>query len=148
MGAWNYQVFCDDMSCDAMYDIMDSENLFETLQEFLDEAIGLEDDYLESDVAGYALAAAATIDSVINGPAWDILTDMENVEDTEYAGFFKNNEEHKEELKGLCKKAVKALGIILGEESELRELWEENEELYPSWKSGILKLKERLSMQK
>jgi hypothetical protein len=38
------------------------------------------------------------------------------------------------ELKGL---AVMAMGKVLGEDSELNELWSENEELYPHWRSEI-----------
>lgn len=141
MGAWNYQVFCNDDTCDAMCDIMESEDLYGTLKGFLDETIEASDEYIETDVAGYGLAASAVIDSIINGPAYDILSDSEN---SQYEEFFKSNEDKKQELDGLRSDAVKVLDIILGEESEMRELWEENEELYPLWEKTILKLKERL----
>lgn len=141
MGAWNYQIFCNDDTCDAMCDIMDSEDLCATLQEFLNGAIEASDDYIETDVAGYGLAACAVIDSIINDPAYDILSDSD---DSQYEEFFEKHKDKKQELDVLRSAAVKVLDIILGEESEMRELWEENEELYPLWENTILKLKERL----
>lgn len=141
MGAWNYQIFCNDDTCDAMCDIMESEDLYGTLKSFLDEAIEASDEYIEVDVAGFGLVASAVIDSIINEPAYDILFESES---SEYSEFFKKHEDKKKELDALRSDAVKVLDIILGEESEMRELWEENEELYPLWKNTILKLKERL----
>jgi len=40
--------------------------------------------------------------------------------------------------------AVHALQKVIGENSELNELWAENEELYPKWRQTILDLIERL----
>ena len=44
----------------------------------------------------------------------------------------------------LKKDVTTALDRLLGENSELNELWNENEELYPMWKNLIVQLKKRL----
>lgn len=49
------------------------------------------------------------------------------------------------DLSDLKEKAVIALEKLLGEDSELNELWRENEEAYPSWRQGIEQLIERLN---
>ena len=33
---------------------------------------------------------------------------------------------------------------VLASQSELNELWEENDEEYPEWKAGVLELRKRL----
>lgn len=147
MGAWNYQILCDDVACDAADEIMDSEDLYDILQNFLSDTMDAEGDYVDYDAALYGLTAAAFVDAIINGPLWDILveTDYEDFEiPKDYEKFIQSQEEKKEKLKTLCPDAVKVIEIVLSDESEIRELWEENEELYPKWKNNILKLKERL----
>ncbi len=49
------------------------------------------------------------------------------------------------DLSDLKEKAVIALEKLLGEDSELNELWRENEEDYPFWRQGIEQLIERLN---
>jgi hypothetical protein len=41
--------------------------------------------------------------------------------------------------------AVDALKKVIDKNSELNELWTENEELYPKWKQNILDIIHRLS---
>ncbi|WP_274728954.1 DUF4259 domain-containing protein [Taylorella equigenitalis] len=39
-----------------------------------------------------------------------------------------------------------SLGVVLGDNSELNELWQESEEDYPLWKENIISLKNRLKI--
>ncbi len=46
MGCWNYQIFCDDTSSDALDELVESESLITDLERFLDNAIALENNIL------------------------------------------------------------------------------------------------------
>ncbi len=143
MGAWNYQILCDDMGCDAILDLMDSEDFVEDVELFINEIFEQEDDYIESDSGQYGLLAAAVVDAGVNGVDWSVLLDDE-AEKTQYEAFFEGVAKRKNDLVPLCNNAKEAIKIIMGKNSELQELWEENEELYPKWKANLEKLLKRL----
>lgn len=48
------------------------------------------------------------------------------------------------DVQSLKYKAVKALEAVLSDQSELKELWEDNEELYSSWREDKQAIKKRL----
>lgn len=143
MGCWDYRIFCDDTSLDALEELVSSEKPLEDLAHFLDEAIAHENDFLDYDECQYALTAAAIIDAIINGVDWTLLTpDGKFDEDDDYVGLLKS-------LKGtdvtaLRERAIKVIELATKEESELRELWEENTELYPKWIENLDTIKQRL----
>lgn len=47
-------------------------------------------------------------------------------------------------FKSLNQKAVKATDAVLSDNSDLKELWEQNEELYTLWREDKLSIQERL----
>lgn len=133
MGAWNYGVFDDDTAYDALDDLKASSDMIADMEQYFDEVIQAE--YAGYDEAHYALVSAAVMDSVIN--------------DTQYRcdgeDYFEWTRSQKNlDFSSLRQKAVKAIDAVLSEHSELKELWEENEELYGAWREEKLAIQKRL----
>ena len=119
MGAWNYGVFDDDTAYDALIDLKGSSDIIADMERYFDEVIQAE--YIGYDEAHYALVSAAVIDSVINSFVY-------RCDEEDY--FEWTSSQKCFDFSPLKQKAVTAIGAILSDNSELRELWEENEELY------------------
>lgn len=143
MGAWDYRIFCDDTSLDALDEIVECDDLFTMLASFIGAAADRADDYIDYDTAEYALAACAILDGLLNGLSWELLTESPDGIES-YESFFAENRVCASELEPLRPKAVQAIDCILSS-SEVQELWAENEDLYPLWHGNLLNLKERLS---
>lgn len=141
MGCWSYQLLCDDVSLDVLEELAESQELVADLAGYLDEAIMSEDEYLEYDICQYALAAAAIVDAALNGIDWALLTE-DGKEQAEFAEIVANAVE--QGVSDLQDKAGKAIDLAMKEDSELRELWEENEEFYQSWLDNLEEMKNRL----
>ncbi|MCJ7855535.1 DUF4259 domain-containing protein [Lachnospiraceae bacterium NSJ-143] len=94
----------------------------EDLEWFLDVAIVCGDEYLDYHVCQYALVAAAVVDAILNKPDWELLTDVQYENDDEYLILFIELKETREEAEKSREKAVKALGLAVKADSELREL--------------------------
>src|SRR5688500_15521005 len=124
MGAWGHGHFDNDSALDFVADIEASENPKQLFAAALDNAINA--GYLDSDDACYAVVVSAYIDSQLNGTRYGSAEDEEPMHiDTFASQNFSLN------LTELKDKAKKALVRVLGDDSELKELWEENEEDYP-----------------
>lgn len=137
MGAWGHGHFEDDAAFDFMAEVEESDNQIELLKNTFKTAI--ETDYLESDEANAVIVAATYVDSQVNGTKFS----AGDAEDTYDVDTFPDR--HPEiDLSPLKADAVQSLKIVLGEGSELNELWAENEELYSTWRQGIEQLIERL----
>lgn len=133
MGAWNYAVFDDDTAYDALEDLKASSEIIADMEKYFDEVIQAE--YISYDEGHYALVSAAVMDSVIN----DIHYRCDEEDYFEWITSLKHLD-----FSHLKQKAVKAIDAVLSGSSELRELWEENEELYNSWREDKLSIQERL----
>lgn len=133
MGAWNYGVFDDDTAYDALEDLMASKDLLKDMGQYLDDVITSE--YVEYDDRQYAIVSAAIMDTILNG------TEQRCDDDTyiRWMESIKNLDVHP-----LKQKAVKAIEAVLSDHSELKELWEDNEELYSSWREDKLSIIKRL----
>lgn len=133
MGAWNYGVFDDDTAYDALEDLMASKDLLKDMGQYLDDVITSE--YVEYDDGQYAIVSAAIMDTILNG------TEQRCDDDTyiHWMESIKNLDVHP-----LKQKAVKALEAVLSDHSESKELWEDNEELYSSWREDKLSIMKRL----
>lgn len=147
MGCWNYQIFCDDTACDALDDLISSDSPVLDIEQFLDAVIEVEN-YLEYDECHYGLVAAAIVDTAMNGIDWSLLTDITYEEDDPYPLLLDQLKTERKALEPLRDKAMHVLELATQTDSELRELWEENEALYPLWLGNINKIKERLSTKK
>lgn len=141
MGCWSYQLFCDDVAMDVLDELVESEELIADLEGYMDEAILAEDEYLEYEICQYALTAAGIVDAAINGTDWELLTEN-GEEQEEFQTVIANAAE--QGVTNLKKKAAKVIEVALKEDSELRELWEENEEFYSSWVENLNEIKNRL----
>lgn len=141
MGCWSYQLLCDDVSLDVLEELAESEELVADLEGYLDEAIMAKDEYLEYDICQYALTAAAIIDAALNGIDWALLTQA-GKEQPEFEEIIANAS--REGVGDLQEKAGKVIDLAMKEDSELRELWEENEEYYQSWLDNLEEIKNRL----
>lgn len=133
MGAWNCGIFDDDSAYDFVSEIEAAEKpreLFETAF-----AAAMSTDYLEYDACYAVMVSAACIDSILNGTKY-------RSDDEAMADFVDKHQDIK--VDDLTADAVKALQKVLDKDSELNELWSENEELYPKWKENIEQLIERL----
>lgn len=133
MGAWNYGVFDDDTAYDALTDLKNSLDIIADMERYFDEVIQAE--YIGYDEAHYALVSAAVIDSVINSFVY-------RCDEEDY--FEWTSSQKCFDFSPLKQKAVTAIGAILSDNSELRELWEGNEELYEAWKEDKLSMQKRL----
>jgi len=137
MGAWGYGIFDDDTAYDFTDDIKtDARAFFKSSFEY-----AIETEYLEFVECHKVTVSAAYMDNFINGTTYR--TDLINKKDESNVNNF--GALHKglnlDDLTGL---AIKALAKVIGEKSELNELWSENEELYPKWKKSLHELIDRL----
>jgi hypothetical protein len=138
MGAWDYGIFDDDTAYDFNDEIKtNAEEFFTTSFENAIDA-----DYLEYDDCHAVTVSAAYLDNVLNGTRYR--TDSEEEEDESNVNNFGKLYKGPD-LKHLKPLAVSALQKVIGEESELNELWFDNEELYPKWKGNIEELIKRLT---
>jgi hypothetical protein len=137
MGAWGHGYFEDDAAFDFMSAIEEAGNPKEVIAYALDSAI--EAEYIETDEGSAVIVAATYVDRQVNG------TKFSEVDRDEPLKVDTFPDRHPDvDLSDLRDKAVQALKKLLDEQSELNELWAENDELYPAWRAGIEQLIQRL----
>ncbi|WP_158800209.1 DUF4259 domain-containing protein [Pedobacter sp. L105] len=138
MGAWDCGIFDDDTAYDFDGEIKNDARVF--FKSSFENAMLSE--YLEYEEGYAVIVSAAYIDNLINGTKYkndnEELNDESNV--NVFGIFYKDLE-----VEDLKLTAVDALRKVIDENSELNELWAENEELYPKWKQNILDIIYRLS---
>ena len=133
MGAWNYSVFDDDTAYDALEDLKASSDIITDMQEYFEDVMQAE--YVGYDESNYALVSAAVIDSIINNTNYEC-------DDEDYSEWINSLSQY--DFTSLKQMAVKAIDAVLSDNSELKELWEENPELYSSWREDKLSIRDRL----
>jgi hypothetical protein len=133
MGAWGTGIFEDDSMLDWLFDLEDANKPVAFLAECLD-IDGI--DYLEYDNCAGVLGASAIIDGLLNGAPADSPESM-----MEWIASHKSLKVAK-----LVPNAIASLDAVISENSELNELWSENQELYPKWKADITALRDRIAM--
>jgi hypothetical protein len=138
MGTWGTGYFEDDAALDFMSNIEQSPDPKRMLVKAFDTAI--KSDYLESDEGSAVIVAATYVDRQVNGTKFSTESNGVPLEVDTFP------DRHPEQnLVDLKAKAVSALARILGENSEINELWAENDEEYFTWREGIQQLIGRLS---
>lgn len=135
MGTWSVYPFGNDDAADWAYELEEAESL-EPIESALDAVLEAGDDYLEAPEASIAVAAIDVLGRLMGRPgdssscsqaveAWvqrtAVAPDAETVD-----------------------RALKALDRILGENSELRELWEESGD-FEAWKASMHFLRSRIA---
>lgn len=135
MGAWGHLPFDNDTAGDWIVELDDTNDL--TLVERAlkgVEVVGFE--YLEVDAASEALAGCEVLARLRGKPGFQ----NESTETVD-AWVKANAQAPSPEL---LKRASKVIDRILGDSSELRELWEEGD-LGATWRKGVEDLKSRLA---
>ncbi len=133
MGAWSEDAFGNDTACDWASDLeeeTDLEFIIETLENVVEE----EDD-LDSDEASEALAACEVIARLKGN--WGVRNSYTEIID---AWVKAHPISPSADLVAL---ADTAIGRILGENSELRELWAETGE--NTWEKSVQELRRRVT---
>lgn len=134
MGAWDTGIFDDDTA----YDVLASLALAAPLEQIIEWFDAVHDvDYLEYTDGQCVLVSAAVIDAALNGTAY-------RCDDPDTLN------EVVAKVKGLDPSDLRPVAVpnlhrLLGEGSELQELWAENDELYPVWRQGVEELIDRLA---
>ncbi len=132
MGTWGMKSFENDSASDWISDLEEEGSV-----EFLAESMNLEreDGYLDSDEAVAAIAAAEVVAALLGRPAVDLPESIVKWVATNQGL----------DVSALQEPAVASLKEIVGPDSELNELWRENQEEYPSWVAEMNGLRDRLS---
>lgn len=135
MGAWGYNVFDNDDAGDWVWDLVESTDL-SAITEALNAVTDDAEDYIEAPECSMAVAASEVVAALHGRPA-ETLPD-----------------EVSKWLSGkpvpdavISAKAIKAIETVL-KDSELKELWEENEEEYSNWVASLNDIKLRISTAK
>ena len=133
MGAWGFGIFDDDAALDFIYELENSgDEIAEAMAELF-QAVNSAD-YIDSDEGAAVIVCSAIIDAAINNTEYEYLSN----EHEDILAFAKNSK-----LSELKNSAHSALEKVLGENSEVNELWSETED-YDSWKNTVASIKERL----
>lgn len=131
MGAWSHEPFGNDDALDWVYQL---ENVKDesVLARVFNRAIENQDDYLEAD-DGFVIVAAAEVVAKLLGKGTQQDGYTEQVDAWVKSVDFQPSAD-------LLAKAQTALDLVLGEESELNELWAEAEDR-DNWRSSVEALK-------
>ena len=133
MGAWGYETFADDITCDWLSELLESKNPLL----FLDESLSIEDiDYIEYDNGCRIIGACEALYSIKHS--------LRETTKEEFIEWVNNNKDL--DINSLLLKAIDSATFVLSDRSELKELWSENEEDYPKWVKNIELLVEGLKM--
>ncbi|WP_026472193.1 DUF4259 domain-containing protein [Alkanindiges illinoisensis] len=125
MGAWGTGIFEDDTALDAMEEAIDS-----TAVDFLQQVILTEDDeeYLEYDRAHQIIIAGVILDYLLNGTVYDH-------NDEAFEQWLE--QQSRNDLNQFKTAVLAGLKIVLSNQSELNELWQENNVEYPNWRANV-----------
>lgn len=131
MGAWGHDSFDNDDAGDWQCDLADTSDMSaitEALSGVTDDA----EDYIEAPECSMAIAAAEVVAALHGNPSATLPGDVQ----AWVNGKMQPDEE-------TTAKAMRAVDAVLND-SELKELWEENEEDYPKWVAVLNNLKSRI----
>ena len=120
MGAWGMTTFENDNASDWLYELEESTDL-----SVIQEALNVDEEYIESSKGCNVLAAAEIILALLGKPRSGL---PENAK--EWVG---NNPL---DPSPLIPSAIKAVSQVLGNESELKELWGETDES-ENWENDV-----------
>ena len=134
MGAWGELAFDNDTANDWAYGLEEVNDL-SLVESAFDELEEVGDDYLDQDVACNALAACEVIARLQGHPGYENAY-TEKVDEWVAAHKIKPSAT-------LIERASAAIDRILGDQSELRELWDEVDD-GNKWRASVEDLRRRL----
>ncbi|MBK6628870.1 MAG: DUF4259 domain-containing protein [Flavobacteriales bacterium] len=133
MGAWDVGVFDDDAARDV-FDSLLVGNAYEQIAEWM--RVMEPEEHYEYASCHCMLVSGAFIDAVLNG------TDHSKDLGDAYGRVI--DQLVGKDLDALHPVLLRRLDHVLNGASELKELWSENEELYPVWRANVQGLIDRL----
>jgi hypothetical protein len=134
MGAWGHLAFDNDTACDWSYGLEDVNDLSHVESAFADlEGVGAE--YLDQDVACNALGACEVLARVLGPPGYN---NAYTQKVDQWVAAHKLNPSP-----ALLERASAALDRVLGVDSELFELWSENDDA-EKWRNAVEDLRKRV----
>lgn len=136
MGTWGTNYFENDAALDYMGDIEETDDPVDMIEDIFDET--LQAGYLDADTGTAAIVAAAYVDRQLNGTRYSTSDD----DPLEIDSYFERNPGV--QLASFRQRAGEALRRVLAPESELLELWSENEADLSAWRQTIEALRTRL----
>lgn len=134
MGAWGPGFFQDDMALDAAEELIASDNPEDFLRRAFETVMSA--DHVGYDSAHAAIVSAVVVDARLNG--------REHLND-EAALLAWAETLQTTDVSLLRSPAVNALKRVLSDDCELKQLWADNEELFPIWEKNIATLALRLA---
>ena len=134
MGAWGHLAFDNDTTNDWAYGLEVVDDLSHVESTF-DELEGVGEDYLDQDIACNALGACEVLARLLGHPGY---TNAYTEEVDQWVAGHKLRPSP-----ALLKRALAAIDRILGDDSELRELWEEGDD-GKTWRKAIEDLRGRM----
>jgi len=134
MGAWGHLAFDNDTTNDWAYGLEDVDDL-SLVEAAFDELEEVGGGYLDQDPACNALGACEVLARLLGRPGYTNAY-TEKVDQSVAAHKFKPSP-------ALLKRASAAIDRILGDDSELRELWEEGDD-GETWRKAVEDLRERM----
>lgn len=134
MGTWDVGSFDNDDAADWAYELEDCGDL-SVIENSIAGVLDPGDDYVDAPVAAEAIAAIEVLARLQGN--WG-----------ERSAYTETVDAWVERVRlavpvTLAKQAVHALDRIIGEQSELRELWEESEE-FDAWMASVAELRSRV----
>jgi len=134
MGTWSVEPFGNDSAADWAFELEEAGDL-QPIEAAIDAVLAAGDDYLEASDADIAIAAIDVLARVRGSPG-EVMGSSRVVD-----AFVASLETPPDP--DLIEQALAALDRIVGENSELRDLWEESDE-FDAWKAAIEALRVRL----
>ncbi len=139
MGTWAVDTYGNDYALDWAQDLQEAGNL-EPIESTLDYALG--EGELEAPFGAEALAAVDVLARLQGNGGAGAAADEDDGGGS--AAIDRWVAQRKQKVSpALAGKALRAVERVLGEQSELRQLWQESEH-YEEWRAAVLALKARV----
>lgn len=134
MGTWSVDAFGNDDAADWAFELEESEDLA-PIEQAIATVLEAGDEYIEAPDAAVALAAIEALARLMGKPG-ERTAYTENVDKWVASADVEPSAD-------LVDQALAAIARILGDNSELRELWEESED-FDAWIASVSELRDRL----
>ena len=132
MGAWSVGIFDNDDAADWLIELTGAKES-EALRDAID-AVVTASDYLEAPEGSRLLCACEVIVALGGEPSTNLPDEVRL--------WVKNHETLDTTV--LIPDALQGIDRVLGENSELNQLWQEDESDYPVWRETVLSIKNRM----
>lgn len=146
MGAWSVGILGDDTALEVFDALLAAPDPRPMMSTAFGEALKTE--CVDYDAGQWVLVSAAVIAHVAAGVELDDLGSMDNMEEDSVDVEVWIDGLRRLDFSGLRPAAAQACKKVIHGDSDLRELWSENEELFPQWEAQGDRLVRALSMQR